>query len=143
MAMAGISPWSRLVEDLEIWIVFRTYPIRIAGNSGPMHKETTWDELNTRSQGRVQPEYTTVTKKERRVGEWDRALAVAAITANGAPSKNVHIALTFLDYLVPSVSDSTTLNQEAEQTLVTFENLLGQRIELVGTGPQTVVDRRK
>jgi adenylosuccinate synthase len=44
--------------------VVRTYPIRTGGNSGGFYSdqvETSWDELN------LDPEFTTVTKKERRV----------------------------------------------------------------------------
>lgn len=144
MAMAGISPWSDLVGELEIWIVYRTYPIRIAGNSGPMYKETSWEELAKRNPA-ISPEFTTVTKKMRRVGEWDRMLATQSLRANGAPSSSIHVALMFLDYLVPSVAEvsvAADLSQEAHQTLTTFENLLDTKIELVGTGPSTIVDLR-
>lgn len=42
MAELGISPSGRNVETT---LVFRTYPIRVAGNSGPMERETSWYEL--------------------------------------------------------------------------------------------------
>src|SRR5262249_25087084 len=43
MAMAGCPPWLVTPEELEVWVVFRTYPIRVAGNSGPLVRETTWE----------------------------------------------------------------------------------------------------
>jgi len=142
MAMAGLSPWSVDVKDLEIWIVFRTYPIRIAGNSGPMYMETSWEELSASTEGHIQPEYTTVTQKRRRVGEWDQELANEAMAANGFPSDNLHVALTFLDYVAPSCANKTELNTYGRDVLRHFEVLLGKRVELVGTGPNTVVDLR-
>jgi len=41
VAEAGLSP----VFQYEILLVARTYPIRVAGNSGPLPKETTWPIL--------------------------------------------------------------------------------------------------
>lgn len=38
---AGLSP----ALEYEVVLVARTYPIRVAGNSGPMDGETTWEEL--------------------------------------------------------------------------------------------------
>lgn len=41
LAEAGISPRRRI----ETALVIRTYPIRVAGNSGPLPSETTWQTL--------------------------------------------------------------------------------------------------
>jgi adenylosuccinate synthase len=41
LAYAGISP----MRDIRTVLVARTFPIRVAGNSGPMPNETTWDEM--------------------------------------------------------------------------------------------------
>src|SRR5690606_29308561 len=38
LAMAGLNPWA---HDLAIWACARVYPIRVAGDSGEMHGETT------------------------------------------------------------------------------------------------------
>lgn len=77
LAMAGISPWDSNVEDFGVFVVARSYPIRIAGNSGLMARETSWAELG------LPEELTTVTKKVRRVGHWDTTLVKNAIRANG------------------------------------------------------------
>ena len=102
MAQAGVSPWRWHAHELDVWVVFRTRPIRVAGNSGPLQGETTWRELG------LPDEYTTVTKRVRRVGEWDAELAWDALGANGAPSLAIRVAITMLDHLFPEVTGMTT-----------------------------------
>lgn len=108
LAMAGISPWhptfyefdaanSKGGPDLDVWVVLRMFPIRVAGNSGPMKHETTWDSLG------LPEERTTVTQKIRRVGGWDQELALAAIEANGGEPV-VKIALTMVDQAWPALA---------------------------------------
>jgi adenylosuccinate synthase len=135
---AGVSPWAAGVDQLEVWVVFRIFPIRVAGNSGPLKGETTWEELG------LPPEYTTVTKKVRRVGLWDDELAKDALTANGAGS-STRVALMMLDQLHPEDEGKTTvsdLSQSARNTIDDVANRLGHPISLVGTGPQTITDLR-
>lgn len=143
LAMARINPWySRL--PLEIWVVFRPYPIRVAGNSGPMHGETTWEELG------LQPEYTTVTKKLRRVGQWDRNLAQAAVFANGHSNLNpspVRVALTMADQIDPSIAGTTDPETVLGSVLVHgFQQRIFQDTgllpELVTTSDRTCADLR-
>lgn len=68
--------------------VARTYPIRVAGNSGPLPNETTWAEIG------LPEEITTVTKKVRRVARFDRQTFIDSLRIN-RPS---HVAVTFMDY---------------------------------------------
>jgi len=77
-------------------LVARSYPIRVAGNSGPMGEETTWEALG------VAPEITTVTKKVRRVSRWDDEVFAKAIFLN----QPCGVWLTFADYLDPSIAGS-------------------------------------
>ncbi|QCQ57497.1 PurA-like adenylosuccinate synthetase [Microbacterium phage Sucha] len=94
-AMAGVDP-TRCNVKATNWVVARVYPIRVAGNSGPMLGETTWDELG------LPEEKTTVTQKVRRVGAWDVELLKAAIQANGGHSARV--AITMLDQVIPELA---------------------------------------
>lgn len=110
-AMAQISPWIIPRECLDIWVVFRPYPIRVAGNSGPLHGETTWEDLG------LQPEYTTVTKKIRRVGLWDSGLAIAAVDANGGPG-TVRTALTMADQIDLQIAGVTDTEKLLQSTLL-------------------------
>ena len=100
-AMAGVMPWDVAVDEFEIYVVLRTFPIRVAGNSGPTSGETSWDEL-----GR-DPEFTTVTNKVRRVGTWDAPLAREAVRANGG-NKHCTVALTMFDYVFPAIYGMTS-----------------------------------
>lgn len=139
LADCGIQAHAPWVAKVEPWVVLRTYPIRVAGNSGPLVDELTWEELAVRTDGYIKPEQTTVTKKTRRVGEWDPALAARAVRANGGSAVNV--ALTFLDYINPAVAGMTDWDQivkawpEVEAYVDAREREIAADIKLVGTGP--------
>lgn len=152
MAMAGISPWDEGIDQLENWLVFRTRPIRVAGNSGPLKDERTWDGLG------LPKEHTTVTKKERRVGEWDAELAQRAVDANGGPSR-VRIALMMVDQILSQVAGVDTdtllmgldsgqateifgLAEQVADEIAPYEKDLGAPALLLGTSPSTMIDRR-
>lgn len=139
VAMAGVSPWDPVVTDLEIVVVYRPYPIRVAGNSGPLKGETTWEGLG------LPEERTTVTHKVRRVGHWDPALALAALHANGGPSDHVHVALTMADQLDPAVAGVTTPgplmgSAAVNEFMAMVENQLSTPVWLVGTSDRTMVE---
>jgi len=142
ISQAGITP--RRLPD--IWLVFRTYPIRVAGNSGTMANEIDWEILHERSGGYIQPERTTVTQKVRRVAEWDPAAARAAIDGNGgADSQTLHCALMFADYFDPAIAGTTTLHDITDSRawleIQALEADLGVQFAMFGTGPDTVVWR--
>ena len=137
----GIAP-SRVTDVL---MVCRTYPIRVAGNSGPMNNEISWDELNKRMQdrgyiGQITPEKTTVTHKIRRIAEWDDDLFEQSFILN-APTD---IALTFADYIDPSIADCDDMYRVMNSDLLL--EFLGEHLDTeigvryIGTGPKTVVD---
>lgn len=148
LAMAGLSPWMGGVE-VAVWPVFRTYPIRVAGNSGWMYRELDWAELAERTGGYIQPERTTVTNNIRRIGEWDSELAQRAMRANGAPSDNVHPVLMFVDYMFPELAGVTDLDEAPTPDglwpyLMDIEDdLLDTSLAAIGTGPNSVVSLRK
>lgn len=136
LAMAGISPWSLDITSFDVKLVARVYPIRVAGNSGPLKGETTWQALG------LAEEHTTVTNKVRRVGAWDETLVKEAIQANGGGSYHpgVTLCLTMLDQIFPDVRDQTKITDPALAFVEGLEDALDTSIELVGTGPSTVVE---
>jgi len=143
-AMAGITPWDKRIAHLDIWIVLRTHPIRVAGNSGPLNNEITFEQLSQKLQQTIEPEKTTVTQKIRRIGEWEDQLALDAIQANG-DTINTRLALTFADYLHPDAHGITNyyqLPQEARIWIEQKEHTLDRKFEIICTGPQTLIDRR-
>jgi adenylosuccinate synthase len=101
LSYARLSP--RCVND--IYGVFRTFPIRVAGNSGYLYSELSWEKLSKRSGYKDLMEITTVTKRPRRVGCWDSNLAKQAMKINGITKP----ILTFANYL-----DCTIENQNRE-----------------------------
>jgi len=136
-ADAGIPPHH--IDD--VIMVVRTYPIRVAGNSGPLPKEISWKDLSRRLNKPV-VEKTTVTKKIRRVAEWDYEVVDRAVVLND-PSC---IALNFLDYINPKDEGKTDINDISEESLF-FTHLIEQRynvpVTLLGTGgPNHIIDRR-
>lgn len=144
IAMAGISPWGRHVRNVDVWVVLRTHPIRVAGNSGPLRGETTWDELGIISRGHIKPEKTTVTQVVRRVGAWDRQLAEKAILANGGPGTKV--ALTFFDYWFPELAGveggPEQLKEQHKASVEDIEKQIGAEVCLLGTSGHTMIDLR-
>lgn len=136
----GIAP-SRVTDVL---MVCRTYPIRVAGNSGPMENEISWEELNRRmaeagAEKEITPEKTTVTKKVRRIAEWDQSLFEKSCMLN-APTV---IALTFADYIDPRVYEcDNVLKVVGSDRISKFikDNLSGYKVKYIGTGPRTVVE---
>lgn len=156
LSQAGISPWGRFSPlydygpDLKVIVCFRPYPIRVAGNSGPMEGETSWGELG------LNPEFTTVTHKMRRVGDWDPGLVDSAIRANGGLGPHMVLALTMADHLIPdlkgkdnffqlnSYNDKDLYNWVRASDLTTevqdaFWKGLSNGQTLLGTGPTTML----
>lgn len=133
----GIAP-SRVTDVL---MVCRTYPIRVAGNSGYMKNEITWEELNKRMGVEITPEKTTVTKKVRRIAEWDSELFEQSCLLN-APTE---IALTFADYVDPTLykclDEKTVLNSNALKLFIN-NNMpsMADKLKYISTGPDTIVE---
>lgn len=144
LAMVGLAPWGLPDTVVEPWVVVRTYPIRVAGNSGYMKDETSWEQLGLETGGYIQPEITTVTKRIRRVGRWDGDLVRQAIEANGGPGV-CKVALAFVDYLQPSLANSEDFGDINTETLNTVRQMtkdMGVAPSWLGTGPGTHIDMR-
>ena len=151
MAMAGIMPWAAGISSVTVWLVARVFPIRVAGQSGPLKGETSWEELG------LPEERTTVTQKVRRVGEWDADLMRKAVVANGGATFGqtheflkqgfeVGVALTMADQKIPSIHNkslwSELTEEEADQVheLITqVQNDAGTFVGMVATGPKSVL----
>ena len=97
LSEVGISPL--LVKN--VIMVIRTYPIRVAGNSGPMNDEIDWASVSKEA-GKDIKEYTSVTKHLRRVSKFDVNIVKDAIKVN---SPNI-ICLNHLDYIKEDLRDA-------------------------------------
>jgi len=130
---AGVGP----LDVERVVLVVRTYPIRVAGTSGPLPAEISWDDVTARS-GYATPirEYTTVTGRLRRVAEFDLGMVIRAARLNSATD----IALTFADYLDCSVRNATAehaLTAPVRRFIDELEAATNTPVTIVSTGPET------
>lgn len=131
LSEVGVSP--RLVTD--IIMAIRTFPIRVAGNSGPLKDEITWEEVRRRSGYPTDiREFTTTTKKLRRVGLFDLELVRRAALVN----RPTQIALHGVDYLSfgnKSVHHYNELDESARVFVTDLAKTLSVPVIHIGTGP--------
>lgn len=137
LADTGLSP----LLLSEVIMVARTFPIRVGGNSGPMNRETSWEQMSQRM-GRETVEYTTVTGRRRRIGLWDPFLFGEAVRV----CRPTEIAITFMDYLFPGAEGVKTwdaLPTEAQMWVELFEKKHDVRVSMLGTGGPNleIIDR--
>jgi len=129
--------------------VVRTFPIRVAGNSGPFDpdsKEVSWRwperfaRVKTRERSKRAKtditEYTSVTKKVRRVATFSREGFRRACQVN----RPTEIALTFADYLDWAVHETERITPRIETFIEIIEEIAEVPVTLVKTGPKTTVD---
>ncbi|MGH7205603.1 MAG: adenylosuccinate synthetase [Nitrospiraceae bacterium] len=139
LSEVGVSP--RLVT--EIVMAIRTYPIRVAGNSGPLENEITWEEVRRRSGYPTDiREFTTTTKKLRRVGLFNLALVQKAATVNRPTQIALHGA-DYLSYRNKSVRSFHELEEGTRAFIEMLEQNLDVPVGLIGAGPanEELVDR--
>ena len=132
LSEVGMSP--RLVR--EIVLVFRTFPIRVAGSqAGPLNDEISWTELTKQSGSPISlAEFTSVTHRLRRVGkfEWDEAYRAAKL------NRPTRVAINFLDYLNfrnRHVTERKALGPETLEFIARLRTVCRAPISYLGTGP--------
>jgi len=122
--------------------VTRTFPIRVAGNSGPFAKgseELSWDEMKQiTGNPKLSTEHTTVTALPRRIATFSDTQYIEACRVN----RPTEIALTFADYLDQTIYKSDTV--ENSYKVLSFidriEALYDAPLTLVNTGPNATID---
>lgn len=132
LSEVGVSP----LRVTEIVVVFRTFPIRVAGTqAGPLEDEITWEQLQ-RESGYPYPieERTSVTNKIRRVARFDWGLAQRATTIN-RPTKLAINGLDYIDFSNRTKTDWSYLSAGARQFVHGLEETLHAPVSLLGTGP--------
>lgn len=127
LSEVGLSPLD--VDD--VVLVLRAFPIRVAGDSGPLPNEVEWDDVG-RLGGFDKPlgEYTTVTEKLRRVALFDPEVANEAIIAN-RPTK---VVVNHLDYFDRAAHESKLLNSVVARALGEIAQSLTSPVTHVGLG---------
>ena len=119
----------------KVMMVVRTYPIRVGnteGSSGDCYsdqREMTWEEVGQ------EPEYTTVTKRMRRIFSWSRKQFSEAVCVNRPDT----ILLNFANYL--KASELSTLlshiDRDLEDIVAQSKGAWKKPNILLGFGPST------
>ncbi len=132
LSEVGLSP----LLVTEIVLVFRTFPIRVAGEqAGPLKDEITWEILQAESgcPHSIQ-EMTTVSKKLRRVGRFDWEGAAAAIRVNG-PTRIAINGINYISYSDRDIVDPALTSEKSRRFLGRLAGLCAGVPFYLGTGP--------
>jgi len=126
--------------NTEVIGVVRTFPIRVAGSSGPFgpgSKEVSWEFVQRHARARTPIiEYTSVTKKVRRVATFSFEGFERACQVN----RPTELAVTFADYLDWSVHERSRITPRVKDFLCRLEEIADVPVTLVKTGPRTTID---
>jgi adenylosuccinate synthase len=140
LSEVGVSP----IRLNSVIMVIRTFPIRVSGNSGPLKKETTWDNVQKTSGYPYKiREFTTVTKRLRRVAQFDIELVEDAAAVN-KPTEIALNGVDYLDYRNKGITQFDALVDETKEFICFVENTLKTKVRFIGTGPtnEEIIDRR-
>jgi adenylosuccinate synthase len=129
---AGLSPLD--VDD--VVLVIRSFPIRVAGNSGFIPNEIDWETVSSESgsSGSL-AEYTSVTKNLRRVARFDESVVCQAIIAN-SPTK---IILNHIDYIDALCSNSDFPSEKINNFIHQVERAINAPIDYIGLSPSSII----
>lgn len=132
LAETGLSP----LDVEQVIMVIRAFPIRVAGNSGPLEKEINWETVSKESGSEEYfEETTTVTHKVRRVARFDSEIVKEAIIANN-PSV---IVINHMDYLDYSNKNKEQLSVKQKEFVTEIEKEIGRKIHYCGNGEMNVI----
>lgn len=124
-------------------MVLRTYPIR--ASNGPLFQEVDWQIVSQNAGAKdLIEEYTSVTKRLRRVGMFDEEMVKKAVRIN----RPTQLALNFIDYINTKdfrVKKYSDLSMDSKKYVERMEMLYGVPVTLIGTGPdvEDIIDLRK
>jgi adenylosuccinate synthase len=136
LSESGLSPLD--VDDIAL--VIRAFPIRVSGNSGPLLREISWELLRARSRSDFpETELTSVTRKQRRIAEFDPEIVKLAIMHN----KPTRLFLNHIDYVDVSCRQSGQLTEKAQAFIHEIEEQIGMRVDYAGIGADEGIEFTK
>jgi len=134
LSEAGLSPLD--VDD--VVLVIRAFPIRVSGNSGPLPNEITWDVVQAECNSTTSLiEFTSVTKRVRRVARFDSSIVKLAIAYNN-PSR---IVLNHVDYIDSRAVNGAHLSSSALAFIEGVEREIGRSVTYIGTSNRELHER--
>jgi adenylosuccinate synthase len=126
----GLSP--RLID--EVVMVVRTFPIRVGGTSGPFANEISWEQIGMLSGApNPIPEYTSVTKRLRRVAHFDLE-AVKFACGYNCPTTLALMGIDRLDYKNLHAPSWDELTSSAKEFVLNIEAATGVPVTIIGNG---------
>lgn len=130
---AGLSP----LDVGDVVLTIRAFPIRVAGNSGPLPNEIDWDTITIEGK-HTHPviEKTSVTKQVRRVARFSPDIVQEALKVN-RPTK---IVLNHLDYIAKE--EKQFHNVTTSRFINEVESSIGCPIEYLGFGPDNIYRKK-
>jgi adenylosuccinate synthase len=136
LSEVGLSPF-----DVEhVVLVLRSFPIRVAGNSGPLPNEISWASITKESGCRSEIiEHTSVTKSIRRVARFSPDIVRRAIAANH-PSL---VVLNHIDYVDSGCGAGLQLSERALQFVGRVEAEIGRTIDYFGLSRESILHRNE
>lgn len=133
LSEAGLSP----IDVDDVVLTIRAFPIRVAGNSGPLVGEIDWPTITVEGgHNQIIEERTSVTNRVRRVARFDPEIVREAIIVN-APSRLVLNHLDYVSGVVPAYKD-----QKCENYLKKIESQLGRKLDFLGYGPANISPKK-
>ena len=129
LAETGLSP----IDVDDVVLTIRAFPIRVAGNSGPLVDEINWEKVTAEGEhSQSIEERTSVTNCVRRVARFNPEIVRMAIEVT-RPSK---IVLNHLDYICsPKVEGRDKL---VRNFVFKVEASIKRGIEFLGFGPNLI-----
>ncbi len=124
LSEVGLSP----IDVDNVILTIRAFPIRVAGNSGPLPNEINWDVISM--EGALEKtviERSSVTKRVRRVARFDPFIVQEAIKSNNPTV----VVLNHLDYL----SEKSIESKRVASFVSDVEMFLNHKIHYLGFGP--------
>ena len=126
LAEAGLSP----IDVDDVVLTIRAFPIRVAGNSGPLVDEIDWEKVTVEGEhNKSIEERTSVTNCVRRVARFNPKIVLMALEVN----KPTKIVLNHLDYLCSA--NVSNRDQILHDFIRRTETSIKRNIEYLGFGP--------
>ena len=132
------------VRNFEVVMAVRTFPIRVAGESGYLEHEITWQDVEALSgYPYTVEEYTTTTKRLRRVGRFDWGIVEEAVAAN-CPSQIALHGSDYIDFKNRGADRYEELTHSTRVFVEEMESRMAVPVCFIGTGPsnEEIIDRR-
>ena len=133
------------IRDFEVIMAVRTFPIRVAGDSGFLEHEVSWQDVTALSGYPYSvAEYTTTTKRLRRVGCFDWGVVEEAVASN-SPSRIALHGADYIDFENRGIARYDELTPSARAFVEEIEGRTRVPVSFIGTGPtnEEIIDRRQ